>query len=309
LQIPEKSLLTVVLLALMAGCSSPRPAAPIFTRTAPPAAKAPAGETPPTPPAASSGSPAQAAIVAPPVPAAAETAEPVGVQAAPVRGAGVEVRPLDAATRPAAAVPAAPVTTAPPAAPQPAANVPLKLAPKGLKRPYSDAVLAEVIAADGAGGKSPGTEPPKSEGGKAEAGKAEPAKAEPAKADAAPDGDAPFAWPAKGRVVQGFAEPKSLGLTIEGKLGDPVQAAADGRVIFSGPGPRGYGNLLIVKHDSDTVSVYAHNKALLVKEGQTVKRGQRIAELGDAGTDKPALLFEIRKQGKPVDPQKLLPKR
>ena len=80
-------------------------------------------------------------------------------------------------------------------------------------------------------------------------------------------------------------------------------------MIFSAPGPRGYGNLVIVKHDADTVSVYAHNRSLLVKEGASVRRGQRIAELGDSGTDRPQLHFEIRKQGKPVDPQKLLPRR
>ncbi|TXL61673.1 hypothetical protein FHP08_18245 [Zeimonas arvi] len=100
-----------------------------------------------------------------------------------------------------------------------------------------------------------------------------------------------------------------MGVSIGGKPGDPVVAAADGRVIFSGPGPRGYGNLLIVKHDNDTLSVYAHNRALLVKEGANVKRGQRIAELGDSGADRPKLHFEIRKQGKPVDPSDYLPAR
>jgi lipoprotein NlpD len=110
-------------------------------------------------------------------------------------------------------------------------------------------------------------------------------------------------------VLQGFSEPRSLGLLIDGRSGDPVNAAADGKVIFSGPGPRGYGNLVIVKHDNDLVSVYAHNRTLLVKEGQAVKRGQRIAEIGDSGTDRPKLHFEIRRQGKPIDPSKLLPKR
>jgi lipoprotein NlpD len=118
-----------------------------------------------------------------------------------------------------------------------------------------------------------------------------------------------FDWPSKGKVLQGFSEPKNVGIVLDGKSGDPVAAAADGRVIFSGPGPRGYGNLLIVKHDTETVSVYAHNKNLIVKEGQAVKRGQKIAEIGDTGADRVGLHFEIRKQGKPVDPQKLLPKR
>lgn len=100
-----------------------------------------------------------------------------------------------------------------------------------------------------------------------------------------------------------------MGILIEGAAGDPVGAAADGRVIFSGPGPRGYGNLVIVKHDNDTLSVYAHNRTLLVKEGQSVKRGQKLAEIGASGTDSPKLHFEIRKGGKPVDPQTLLPAR
>lgn len=100
-----------------------------------------------------------------------------------------------------------------------------------------------------------------------------------------------------------------MGISIAGNLGEPISAAADGRVIFSGNGPRGYGNLVIVKHDADTLSVYAHNRTLLVKEGETVTRGQRIAELGDSGTDRPKLHFEIRKSGKPVDPQKFLPAR
>jgi lipoprotein NlpD len=135
-----------------------------------------------------------------------------------------------------------------------------------------------------------------------------------AKSDAKPDADgksdaAAFAWPAKGKVVQGFTEPRSMGISIAGTPGDPVTAAADGRVIFSGPGPRGYGNLLIVRHDADTLSVYAHNRALLAKEGQSVRRGQKIAELGDSGTDSPKLHFEIRKSGRPVDPLKLLPPR
>jgi lipoprotein NlpD len=86
-------------------------------------------------------------------------------------------------------------------------------------------------------------------------------------------------------------------------------AAAEGRVIFSGSGPRGYGNLIIVKHPNDLLSVYAHNRKLLVKEGQNVARGERIAELGDTGGNTPRLHFEIRRQGKPVDPTPYLPRR
>jgi lipoprotein NlpD len=92
-------------------------------------------------------------------------------------------------------------------------------------------------------------------------------------------------------------------------MGDPVLAAAEGRVIFSGQGPKGYGNLLIVKHDEQLLSVYGHNRALLVKEGEQVRRGQQIAELGNSDSDRPRLRFEIRRDGRPVDPVRFLPPR
>lgn len=126
-------------------------------------------------------------------------------------------------------------------------------------------------------------------------------------APVAANSDRPFIWPASGDVTQSFTDPKSMGIAIAGKAGDPVSAAADGRVIFSGLGPRGYGKLLIVEHDDDLLSVYGNNRALLVKEGQAVRQGQRIAELGSSGTDLPRLHFEIRRLGKPVDPISYLP--
>ena len=309
MQVFDKRYWVVACVLLVAGCGTTRPPAPIVNRTG---SQAVAAVKPAEPP-----------VVAPPVAARPDPAE-AGAQTAPVRSSGVEVRsletrPLESApgaastppvistapataptpTAPAAAPPAgAPSTAAPStAAPSTAATAAapgLRTQPKGLKRPYSDATLAEMKTPD-----APKVDP-------AAIAKAADAAAA-ATAGKPADGD--YVWPAKGTVLQAFAEPKNMGITIDGKLGDPIVAAADGKVIFSGPGPRGYGNLLIVKHDADTVSVYAHNKALLVKEGQAVKRGQRIADLGDSGTDKPNLHFEIRKQGKPVDPQKLLPKR
>ena len=126
---------------------------------------------------------------------------------------------------------------------------------------------------------------------------------------AASEGDSNWMWPTAGRVVQAFEPGKSKGLILSGNLGDPVLAAADGKVIFSGPGPRGYGNLIIVKHPSDLLSVYAHNKAVLVKEGAPVQRGQRIADLGDTDSDRPKLHFEVRRQGRPIDPLQVLPPR
>jgi lipoprotein NlpD len=119
----------------------------------------------------------------------------------------------------------------------------------------------------------------------------------------------PFGWPVAGGVLQTFDQTSQKGVSLGGKAGDTVRAAADGRVIFSGAGPRGYGNLVIVKHDKELLSVYAHNRSLAVKEGQDVKRGQKIAELGNSGTDAPQLHFEIRQQGKPIDPLAVLPKR
>jgi lipoprotein NlpD len=127
---------------------------------------------------------------------------------------------------------------------------------------------------------------------------------------AAPGGGADrFSWPVPGRVLEGFSEPQNTALYLDGRMGDPVLAAAEGRVIFSGQGPKGYGNLLIVKHDEQLLSVYGHNRALLVKEGEQVRRGQQIAELGNSDSDRPRLRFEIRRDGRPVDPVRFLPPR
>jgi lipoprotein NlpD len=116
-------------------------------------------------------------------------------------------------------------------------------------------------------------------------------------------------WPAQGQTVTLFDEVKNKGLDIAARAGDPVLAAADGRVVYAGAGLRGYGNLIIVKHNNTYLTAYAHNQALLVKEDQMVKQGQRIAEMGSSDADRVKLHFEIRRQGKPVDPLKYLPPR
>ena len=133
----------------------------------------------------------------------------------------------------------------------------------------------------------------------------------PAPAPAARDGDDDVAWmwPATGAVAAPFVEGTSKGVSILGKAGDAVVAAADGRVIYAGSGMRAYGNLLIVKHNNSYLTAYAHNQTLLVKEDQTVKRGQRIADMGSSDSDRVQLHFELRRMGKPVDPAKLLPQR
>ena len=118
-----------------------------------------------------------------------------------------------------------------------------------------------------------------------------------------------WAWPAAGAVATPFDEVKSKGLAITGKAGDPVLAAADGRVVYAGSGLRGYGNLVIVKHNATFLTAYAHNPTLLVKEDQAVRRGQRIAEMGSSDAERVQLHFEIRRLGKPVDPARLLPAR
>lgn len=132
----------------------------------------------------------------------------------------------------------------------------------------------------------------------------------PAAPAAVPASDAVnFIWPAQGSVVVNFDEAKNKGVAIGGKVGDPVLAAADGRVVYAGAGLRGYGNLIILKHNNTYLTAYAHNQALLVREDQAVKQGQKIAEMGSSDADRVKLHFEVRRQGKPVDPIAYLPKR
>ncbi len=275
----------------LVGCASPRPGAPVVHRATPaapvtgPAATVLPGVAPGLTPGVVPGAPivspstasartGQPPGIAPAVPAA----PPPQVDAAPVRSGSVDARPLPTLTAPAA----------------------LKSEPSAVKQHYSDALLARLQAAGTPVVPATATAP--------EAPPVAAAKGDAREPKSGPDAGA-FRWPSAGKVLERFSEPRSMGIAIAGKPGDPVHAAADGKVIFSGAGPRSYGNLLIIKHDNDLLSVYAHNRALLVKEGQTVKRGQRVAELGDTGTDKPKLHFEIRRQGRPIDPLPLLPPR
>ena len=118
-----------------------------------------------------------------------------------------------------------------------------------------------------------------------------------------------FGWPSFGLVQSTFDGAKNKGIDISGKLGDPVLATADGRVVYAGAGLRGYGNLIILKHSKNYLTTYAHNSTLLVREDQFVKKGQKIAEMGNSDAEQIKLNFEIRKNGKPIDPMKLLPNR
>jgi len=135
----------------------------------------------------------------------------------------------------------------------------------------------------------------------------------PVTAAPAPSGEEelPWGWPTAtaGTIVAGFDEQRNKGVDIAGRPGDPVLASADGRVVYAGAGLRGYGNLIILKHNNTFLSAYAHNQTLLVKEDQTVRKGQKIAEMGSSDADRVKLHFEIRRQGKPVDPVRYLPAR
>jgi len=123
--------------------------------------------------------------------------------------------------------------------------------------------------------------------------------------------DINWRWPHGGTVIAGFSTSGKLnkGVDIAGKPGDAVKAAADGSVVYAGNGLLGYGNLIIVNHSEHYLSAYAHNRKILVQEGEDVKAGQVIAELGSTGTDKPMLHFEIRRNGNPVNPSRYLPRR
>jgi lipoprotein NlpD len=198
-------------------------------------------------------------------------------------GVGIESRSLD---QPAAASPVAGHSGS------------IKREPRVGKEPYSDEAYARLSSTSEAAAKPAET--------RVEA-KPEPATAVPPLA-AGPD-DVPWLWPTAGKLVAPYSEAGNKGLDFAGKTGDPVLAAGDGKVVYAGAGLRGYGELVIVKHNATFLSAYAHNRKILVKEGQQVSRGQKIAEMGNTDADSVKLHFEIRKQGKPVDPAQYLPKR
>jgi lipoprotein NlpD len=169
--------------------------------------------------------------------------------------------------------------------------------------PATDASARPVVAAKPAANSANPTNPTNT----APASTSTPAPV--TSASSAGDESLIFAWPHPGQVLTGFDETKNKGLDFAGKAGDPVLAAADGKVVYAGAGLRGYGNLVIIKHNNTFLSAYAHNQALLVREDQSVKRGQTIAQMGNSDADQVKLHFEIRRLGKPVDPVKFLPPR
>lgn len=197
---------------------------------------------------------------------------------------------------------ATPLASAGPIEARPLANTEkMKVEPRGQRLPYSDKNLALLSAAEA--GMSAATGDPVA----VAPVPAPPAVAapEPVKPAGTENEDVNWMWPVKGKVSAPFTE-ASKGVDIAGKKGTSIQAAAAGRVIYAGE-LRGYGKLVIVKHNNTWVSAYAHNDKIVVEEQQDVKRGQKIAEMGSSDTDKVKLHFEVRREGKPVDPAKLLP--
>ena len=174
----------------------------------------------------------------------------------------------------------------------------LKREPRVGKEPYSDEAYARLTRDDSP--KTVDSKPEPKVEVKPEAGSTP--------AAVGPD-DVSWVWPTSGKLIAPYSESGSKGLDFAGKAGDPVLAAAEGKVVYAGAGLRGYGELVIVKHNATYLSAYAHNRKILVKEGQQVSRGQKIAEMGNTDADSVKLHFEIRKQGKPVDPAQYLPKR
>jgi len=189
---------------------------------------------------------------------------------------------------------------------------PLYSEPKAVKEPYSEQAMKAAPVAPFKSAVKPiekpvdvaKTEPPKPEPAKTET----PAEKPAAVAAAGDDEAVNWSWPVSGKVLAGFNDAASAkGIDIGGDQGQPVLAAAAGKVVYSGSSLRGYGKLVIIKHNKTYLSAYAHNSNILVKEGQEIAKGQKIAEMGSSDTDRVKLHFEIRKLGKPVDPSKYLP--
>lgn len=244
------------------------------------------------------------------------SASPDGALAMPVQSGVVEQRTL--ATQPSTGLGSPAVASS-----APVSSAPLLAGPSGERRPFSDATLTEMTRGSrtGTAVSASSSPPPSSALSASPALPAPPASSMLPVAPAAPpalaptppaaavDGGIPWRWPASGRVIDGFSEGRNKGIDIAGREGDPVFASADGRVVYAGNGLRGYGNLVIVKHNDEFLSAYAHNRALLVKQDQAVRQGQRIAEMGDSDSERVMLHFEIRREGKPVDPMHYLPPR
>lgn len=308
-----KRLAIALAILVVAGCAARRPA-PVSDRLpppAPPVAEAPPVETP----------------VEKPIPT--HTVKPRETLASIALQYGLDYRELAAwnnivnpnrieigqvlvlAAPAGTAAPAAPVITplasaATPIESRPLSNTPnAKVEPRAAKVPFSEKALAQMGAAEAAGLPLGAAPPPAIETPPVVAA-APPIAPEPDRTPGPDSEDVDWMWPVKGKVLNAFTE-TSKGMDLGGKKGAPVLAAAGGRVVYAGTGLRGYGKLVIIKHNNTWLSAYAHNENILVKEQQDVRKGQKIAEMGSSDSDQVKLHFEVRRQGKPVDPVKILP--
>jgi len=213
--------------------------------------------------------------------------EPSAAQTGSIVDSGVEVRPLNA--------------------PSPDGATTHKNAPSGDKRPYSTATMEEMRTGAAGSTSAPPTQVAKIDPNRTTAKPAaKPIERLPEPPPAGTE-NIEWIWPTDGRIVATFSGSK-MGIDIAGKMGQPVMAASSGTVVYASS-VRGYGNLVIVKHTNNLLTAYAHNNTILVKEGQAVSKGQKIAEMGKSDSESVKLHFEIRQQGKPVDPTRFLPPR
>ena len=312
-----KRALAVIAIALVAGCAARRPA-PVMER----------GPQPMPPPVrAEPQMPAEAPVEKP---LATHTVKKGETLAAIALQYGLDYRELAAwnnivnpnrieigqvliVSRPPEAQPlAAPVitplaTAGPPIESRPLGNSPnAKVEPRASKVPYSERALAQM-AADTSPAPVAAEPPPPSPVASAPTPAPPPVAApEPEKPAAVDNEDVEWIWPVKGKVIAPFSE-SAKGMDIGGRKGAPVLAAAAGRIVYAGTGLRGYGKLVIIKHNDTWLSAYAHNDNIVVKEQQDVRKGQKIAEMGSTDADQVKLHFEVRRQGKPVDPARILP--
>ena len=246
-------------------------------------------------------------------PGSEPAASPTGVVTAPLRSAPTVVESRPGAPAPAAAAPSSAPATAPATV---ARNTDtLKTQPKAFKEPYSEQALKEAARVPAVPPPAPSAPPETVAMAAPSTAASPPPKAEapaprpPANDSASDDDDKiEWVWPAKGKIVGTFSETANLkGIDIAGSAGQPVLASASGTVVYAGSGLRGYGKLVIVKHNGTYLSAYAHNREILVKEGDKVAKGQKIAEMGNTDATEVKLHFEIRRKGKPMDPVRYLP--
>lgn len=285
----------VVAAVMLAACAGPRMAAPVFDRKPPRAVASPA--RPPAPAVAAQAAPQPApdgfyvvkrgdtlySIALDHGADYREVAQWNGLDDATKINVGQLLRvqpPQDRSTQVGAArvpgrIESRPIDAVPQAQAQGQGDGATRTEPKAVRLPYSKENAA-LVSREGA-------------------------------AEAKGDAKGGFVWPAKGKVIAGFSEPRSKGIDIDGKAGDPVVAAAAGRVTYIGTGIPGLGKLVVINHDNGFITVYAHNREILVKEHQAVARGEKIAELGATDADRPKLHFQIRKGSAPVDPMRYLP--